>query len=540
MTRPDVFVVLVFSVAVAACGTPRPATRLETHAIDTLLTRAERSVYTETSRYADVVAFLQAVSAHPSPSGRRVHLTSIGRTVEDRQIPLAVWGADGADSASVAGAGGTRVLLFANIHGGEVDGKEAAMELLRALARGEHAAWADSLVILVAPIYNADGNDAMGLDTRPLQNGPVGGAGRRANADGLDLNRDFVKADAPETRALIGAMHRYDPHVVLDLHTTNGSIMAYHLTYAPPLHPNTHPAIDREARSRYLAAATERAGRRGYRMWHYGNIPGAFGEPTTVPRGWYSFDPRPRYSTNYVGLRNRFGLLSESYSYASFETRIGAQAAFVEEIIDYTYRHATEVRRLTEAADQAVIVGERLAVRADFAAPAAHEVLLGEVDTLRHPVTGQPMLAMRDAVRPETMPAVVGFAASESERAPAAYFVPQDLTQVVAALDVHGIRHDLAFVWGFEREVFRVDSVRVAEREAQGRRGMEVYGEWVPVPAETGDPPRLAAFHRIPVDQPLGRLAFLLLEPRSDDGAVAWGLIPSERIGDTFPILRSP
>ena len=81
---------------------------------------------------------------------------------------------------------------------------------------------------------------------------------------------------------------------------------------------------------------------------------------------------------------------------------------------------------------------------------------------------------------------------------------------------------------------------RTAERDFQGRRGAEVFGEWTHVPAETGPPPRLAAFHRVPLDQPLGRLAFMLLEPRSDDGVVAWGMVSRERAGTSFPILRVP
>lgn len=524
--------------ALAGCGTPRIAAPAPaTAAIDTLLTRAERSAYVESTRHTEVLAFMDAVAA---AQARTVHLATIGRSGEGRTIPLAVWGAPAADSASVARTGGTRVLIFANIHGGEVDGKEAALMLLRCLARGDHAAWADSLVLLIAPIYNVDGNEAVGLDTRPLQNGPVGGAGRRTNAAGLDLNRDFVKADAPETRALIGAIRRYDPHVVIDLHTTNGTLMAYQLTYAPGLHPDTHPALDAEARNRLLPAVTAGAGRRGFRMWHYGNIPGAFGEPATVPRGWYSFDPRARFSTNYAGLRNRLGILAESYSYASFETRVQAQVVFVDEVLEYVYRHASRIRRLTEEADRASAVGTTMTVRAGFAASATQEVLLGTVDTLRHPATHAPLLAMREDVHRETMPAFVRFAATETVRAPAAYLVPQDLSEVVAALDRHGVRHDLTFVWGFERESFRVDSVRVAGREFQGRRGMELFGAWETVPAEAGEPPRLAAFHRVPVDQPLGRLVVTLLEPRSDDGATAWGLIPRGRVDGRFPILRVP
>jgi hypothetical protein len=552
---------LALSAALAGCSSPRPVAGVpweviaqEPVRLDTLRTRAERSGYTETSRYAEVVAFLDALrvahvgrlaTARPFPCGDLLMgpylcVTTFGRTAEGRALPLAVWGAD-TTAAAVRATGKTRVLVFANIHAGEVDGKEAVLALLRDLTRGAHAAWADSLVLLVAPIYNADGNERFSFDNRPLQLGPVGGMGQRPNAQGLDLNRDFLKADAPETRALLGVLRAYDPHVVLDLHTTDGTAMAYHLTYAPPLHPNTDAGLDAEAWARWLPDVTARVAADGWRTWHYGNVPGAFGEPAAAPRGWYSFDYRPRFSTNYAGLRNRFGFLAESYSYATFEDRIGASRAFVEAVVDYAYRHATRIRRLTEAADRAPVVGDSLAVRAAYAAlPEPHAVLLGEVDTLRHPATGAPMLRMRDVVRPERMPAFVRFAPSERERVPTAYLVPAVAPGLLALLDRHGITYGPLLSPDDVHEpveTFSVDSVRVAERPFQGRRGHEVWGRWSPVMGS-----RSRAYHQVPLAQPLGRLAFQLLEPRSDDGVVAWG--EPEAIAlearDVYPILRVP
>ncbi len=85
---------------------------------------------------------------------------------------------------------------------------------------------------MMAPIYNADGNERVNLYNRPRQNGPFGGMGQRANAQGLDLNRDHMKARSAEATSLIGLMNAYDPHVLIDLHTTNGTRHGYHLTYS--------------------------------------------------------------------------------------------------------------------------------------------------------------------------------------------------------------------------------------------------------------------------------------------------------------------
>ncbi|HWK90308.1 MAG TPA: M14 family zinc carboxypeptidase, partial [Longimicrobium sp.] len=217
-------------------------------------TRPERTDHRETSRYHEVVGFLEAVD-RASPL---IHLASFGYTLEGRTLPLAVVGrvAD-ASPAAVRASGRTVVYLQGNIHAGEVEGKEALQVLLREIASGRHAAWLDSLVLLVAPIYNADGNERVTLTNRPHQHGPVGGMGQRPNAQGLDLNRDHTKLESPEARSLAWLLREYDPHVLVDLHTTNGTYHAYHLTYAPPLHPSTPAGIDRILRGEWLPQVTE-------------------------------------------------------------------------------------------------------------------------------------------------------------------------------------------------------------------------------------------------------------------------------------------
>lgn len=498
---------------------------------DTLRTRAERTDYRATSTYADVVDFVAAIDAEPG-----FHLTTFGTTVEGRDLPLVVWGADGADAEAVVAMGKLRVLVFANIHAGEVAGKEAALMLLRELAAGQHAAWADSLTLLVAPIYNADGNERLDPGNRPYQHGPVDGMGQRPNAQGLDLNRDFIKLDAPESRALVALMNTYDPHVVIDLHTTNGTIHAYDLTYAPPLHPNTPPAVDSLLRRAWLPAVTYAyAEHYGGHLTYYGNDKPEWGQP----RGWATFDPRPRFGTNYAGLRGCVGILSEVYSYATFEDRVRATLGFVTETLDWAHDHATAIRRTVQHVEAESVVGQRLALRAAGTWAASDEpevVLLGEVVEEPNPHTGAPMFRRTNVETPTEMTVYGRFSGSDPETAPLAYLVPDTLTDVVDRLDAHGVRYYQADAAAqqtpVEQEVFRVDSVRVAERPFQGRHEREAFGRYREV-TEPIAPGTLV----VPVDQPLGRLAFTLLEPRSDSGLMNWGFVEIES-GDAYPIRR--
>lgn len=505
------------------------------HAVDlaALKTRPELTEFRETSRYDDVVAFVKVV-AEASP---RLHMTTFGYTYEGRSLPLIVFGdVAGATPEDVLAAGKTRIWVQGNIHAGEVCGKEAMLMLLRALARGEHADWADSLVLMIAPIYNADGNERIRIDNRRGQNGPIGGMGQRSNAQGLDLNRDHMKLDSPEARSLALMFQRYDPHVAIDLHTTNGTRHAYHVTYAPPLNPNTDAGIDSLLREDLLPSVTRALkDKRGWNYYYYGNVPGRYGRGRDP--GWYTYDHRPRFNTNYVGLRNRIGILSEAYSYAPFEERILASLYFVEEIVEYARQNAERIRRVVEAADAHSVIGESFATRSEMQrSDEMVEILLGDTEPEVNPFSGGRMLRRLDVSRVETMYEYGTFAATEQETAPVAYFIPAELEQVVAKLEQHGVAVTrLLADTTVAVEEFVITSSTTSGREYQGHTERTLEGSYRA--AERALPAGTAVVH---LAQPLGRLAFYLLEPRSDDGLANWNFLDRAlEDTDVYPIVRT-
>ena len=495
-----------------------------------LRTRAERTDFAETSSYDDVMEMARSLAALSD----QIHLTSFGETNEGRSLPLLVLGAPDATPEAVRATGKTRVYLQGNIHAGEVCGKEALLMLLRDYARGAYPSWTDDLVLLVAPIYNADGNERMALTNRPRQHGPIGGMGQRPNAQGLDLNRDHMKLDTPEARALVRLLNEYDPHVGVDLHTTNGTRHAYHLTYSPPLHPNTPHEIDAFLRDEWLPEVTAAIeAEHGWTYYYYGNH-----DPRRP--GWYTFDHRPRFNNNYLGLRNRMAILSEAYAYASFEDRVLATLYFVEEILDFAHAHAAEIRSIVEAADSRSIVGETLATRADFARSAEEvTILLGEVEELEHPETGETILLRRD-VRIETPMAEYGrFAATDTETVPDAYYLLPGSDAAVEVLRAHGVAvlpvlQETSII----AERFQLDSTTVAERPFQGHNERTLFGRWAPAEGQFLQLP--AGSVVVPLNQRLGRLAFTLLEPRSDDGLFDWGFFDDQIEAGVVPVLRQP
>ena len=500
-----------------------------TDAVAALRTAPERTDYQETTRYADVVAWMETVAA-ASPV---IQLDTFGYTLEGRALPLAVVSRLADPSPEAVRASGKTVLyLQGNIHAGEVEGKESLLVLLREIAQGRHQQLLDSLVLLIAPIYNADGNERVLLTNRPAQHGPVGGMGQRPNAQGYDLNRDHMKLDSPEARSLVQMLSRYDPHVGVDLHTTNGTRHAYYLTYSPPLHPNTHPAIISLLREDWLPLATRNVREKhGWDFYYYGNLQGQGDE-----RGWYTFDHRPRFNNNYVGLRNRIAILSEAYSYATFADRITATSRFLGEILDYAHANAARIRTTVAEASRAPVTGERLALRATYERSAEPvEILMGDVVQERNPYSGATILRRTDTRRPERMPEYGTFAATETEVAPAAYVLLDAPAPVLANLEAHGIQwRRLGEQRDIRGESFRVDSTTTAAREFQGHSERTVHGAWTSATVPAG-----AEAVVIPMDQPLARLIFTLLEPRSDDGLVNWNYFDrSIEGGNGLPIVR--
>jgi hypothetical protein len=545
---------LVVFLAVDTSGQTRSSITLAS-----LKTRPERSNYRETSRYQEVVDFMEAV-AQAAP--KLVHLTSFGYTNEGRVLPLAVVGAPAATPEAVKKTGKLRVYIQGNIHGGEVEGKESAQVLLRDLAQGKHAEWLQSMVLLIAPIYNADGNERVTLTNRGRQNGPVGGMGQRPNAQDLDLNRDHMKLDSPEGRSLVKMMNEYDPHVSMDLHTTNGSYHAYHLTYAPPLNPSTDPAIIGFLRKEWLPAFTKTIkSKYGWDYYYYGNVTGGGrgqgrggrggGQPGQAPpasppipappsdgmRIWATFDHRPRFNNNYIGLRNRIALLSEAYSYATFEERILATNRFIEENLNYSHAHAATIRTLTEEADKRSIAGTTLALRAEMErASEPVEILMSEVAQERNPYSGQMMYRRVDVKKPEKMIEMGTFRASVTERVPSAYYVPPNLGTVIDRIQAHGIATTIVeSAQTLHVEEFQIESIEPAARPFQNRTERTLRGAWSAVERQIP-----AGTIRIDMNQPLARLAFYLIEPQSDDGLANWNQVDGLEAGaKTYPIVRS-
>ena len=454
-----------------------------------LKSRAEITDYKETSRYAEVIDFIAKLQS----LSEQVKVESFGVSGEGRPLPLVILSKPVTNSpAEAARSGKPIVFIMANIHAGEVEGKEATLHLMREIVTGQLSALLDKIILLVAPIYNADGNEKISINNRTAQNGPQGGVGTRENGAGLDLNRDFMKLESPEARGLIGGVfNRWDPHVIIDLHTTNGSYHGYALTYSPTLNPNADRRIVSFVREKLLPDVSKTLRTKSkYETYFYGNFsdqqnPARELDPnkSADPKAWATFDYRPRFGNNYVGLRNRIAILSEAYSYLDFRKRVDVTDRFVRAILQYVADNAEKVTKIIREADAYTIAagttgGNEEGFGTTFKLkPSAKpvEILVGSVTKVSDPRTNRPRLVADDQSRPVKMTEYGEFEPTRRLKPPAAYILKADQRKIVDLLLAHGVAVEKTMkAEAIEVEQYLVKSVVRSQRAFQGHKETKI------------------------------------------------------------------
>jgi hypothetical protein len=508
------------------------------------LTRAERTNFQETSRYADVVQFIDSLKL----LGAKIAVGSIGKTSEGRELPYVIASRPLVSTPTEAQRLDRPIVYVqGNIHAGEVEGKEALLSLVRDLVFETRQNVLDSIVLIVVPIYNADGNErfAPQARNRGAQNGPEM-VGTRQTAQGINLNRDYMHAAAPETRASLAMFRTWDPDVFIDLHTTDGSFHGYALTYAGPLNPASF-FTGAYTRDSLLPVVRERMReRQGFEVYDYGDF--ASQEPTAPRNAWTTYDHTPRYGTNYYGLRGRISILSEAFSHDPFARRVASTYDFVYEILSLVAEKGSDITDLSHASDRRTTAwgdapGGRplIPLRARLTThPRTDDVLLEVIETTTDSVQTEPGVRRgrrrTGRIIPVRMPVFDRFEPSLLRPLPFGYaFRAADKDSILPLLQLHGIDVDqLVSAADVQLSAFTIDSV-THPRGSEGHNETLLGGRWSDAAAR----PLPGGTYIVRAGQPLGILAAYLLEPESDDGLVTWNLL--DRYidkGREFPIMR--
>ena len=485
-----------------------------------LSTVAERSGFVETGRYDEVIALCPRFAARFPDA---VRCETFGTSPEGRPMQALVVSRSGALTAEAARRRGLPVLLVqGGIHAGEIDGKDAGFLLLRQLLQGEAAPGVlDRLVLVFVPVFNVDGHERFGRWNRPNQNGPRE-MGWRTTAQNYNLNRDYLKADAPEMQAMLRMVEAWDPIVAMDLHVTDGAKFEHDVSIqVEPLH-----AGDARQRQEGLALRTALLDA----LSAQGSLPlpfyPSFVEGDNPASGFVDSVPPPRFSHGYFHLRNRFGILVETHSWKDYATRVRVTRNTVEALLRVA---AERGQAWLTTARQADARAGRLAgkpVALDYAATdKARTIAFRGYAYTRTPsdVSGALMTRYDDTV-PQVwrVPLRDEIAPSVQVDAPrGGYLVPAAFAAAVArALDVHGVayRRIARPLPGLETRQWRADTATFGARSVEGHQRLETTGRWEPA---THDFVAGALF--VPIARPRARLAMALLEPQAPDSLLQWG-----------------
>ena len=489
---------------------------------ESLILTPEKTDFVKTSTYAEVMQFISSIT----PMSSNAHVISMGKSPEGKDIPVVVLASSKITTPAEAAASGKPVIYIqGNIHAGEVEGKEAVMMLMRDILLGNKKHLLDNQIILFAPIYNTDSNDKMEKGRRPSQEDSPLEIGIRENSQGLDLNRDGVKMETPETQGLItNIITKWDPQMFVDLHTTNGTWHAYSLTWAPSYHYAGEAITYDFVNNKMLKDITKTVDKK------YGLFFGPYGD-YDLREGWplknfYTYNHHPRYLVNQFGLRNRMAILSEAFSHERFYQRIYSTYAFVTEILEYTNSHAKEIVSINKKAEEDAIrnVKENAGkVKKGVRFKMVSNETLNDFRTYDYVSTkgaDDKMIYKRSGsiVTFDSVKYHATFKADVESTLPRGYIIPAEFSNIAELLKKHGVKVDqLTKAGSYKGDVFEITELKKSQRKFEGHFMASASGEFK---AQTkkfrkGD-------YIIDLAQPLANFIFYLLEPQSDDGLVNW------------------
>jgi murein tripeptide amidase MpaA len=497
-------------------------------------TPAEITNYRTTPDYSETLTYLDRIAA-AAPG--KVKIENFGKTGEGRDLKIVIASKDGIFDPAAIHASGRVILLVQNsIHAGEMDGKDACLALLRdTVVTKTKAALLDHAVFVFIPIYNVDGHERRSAYNRINQNGPES-AGWRANGSNLNLNRDYMKADTPETRAFLKMFHVWLPDFFVDDHVTDGMDYRYDVTFYADDTPDVAPSTARwlhDTVSPELAARVNAAGHLAFPTLI------DLVDDTDPAKGLDFYGNTPRYSTGQMILENRPGLLVEIHMLKDYKTRVTGNYELLGALLEVLNRDAAKLIAFNREADAAAsrlgahpLGNERFPLALDRDSETTPVVFHGYKFTRAlSEISGAMWIRYSHEPWDVSLPMPAGAKVTASATLPAAYIVPPQWTHVIDVLAAHDIalRRTTA-PWSGKVERYRCSGMQWQGPPFEGRhpifRGEGAgaqpgqYGQCA-LTTETLTFP--AGSVVVPLNQRLSKVAIHWLEPDAPDSALRWG-----------------
>jgi hypothetical protein len=541
---------------------PRLTTAATCPKVDAWSTPTEKSCYRTTSQYDETMAYISRI-ATAAPEQMKVE--SFGKSGQGRDLIAVIVSRDGVfDPVAIHKANRPVIYIQNSIHAGEMDGKDASLALLRdMLISKSQAALLGRAVLVIVPIYNADGHEYFGPYNRINQNGPEQ-TGWRTNATDRNLNRDYMKAETSETRAFLRYWNRWLPDFFVDDHVTDGADFQYDVTYLMDTDQTTYAPLAKWAND-VLVPEFER---------RVNAAPGHVASPyidfvgQTPDTGVARYQSTPRFSTGYVKLQNRPALLIEMHMLKDYATRVTGNYEALRAIVAIVNRDADQLVQKNREADEATIAAARsgkaeLPIRMEATNETVPFNFMGYKWTVaKSEISGADWVSYHhDQPVSITIPRHVALKTTLSVAVPAAYIIPAEWSALADVLAAHGLQmKKLARPWTGEVRTYRCETPQWAQQPFEGHHVASwpkprtaTMAEFVARETGLGDyrvgcrsVVETITFARksvvVPTDQRAANVAIHWLEPDAPDSAMQWGLLDAifeqKEYGESYVLER--
>ena len=484
------------------------------------LTHAEKTNYRETPRYAETIEYSKRLD-YASPL---IKFQTFGKSGDGRDLPLLIaTEGDTFTPESARHSGKAVILIQACIHAGEPDGKDAGLALLRDIAITKtRAGLLTNLVVLFIPIYNTDGHERVSPYNRINQNGPAE-MGWRTTSTYQNLNRDYMKADTPETRAWLSLWNRWKPDLFVDCHVTDGADYQYNITYQHEHHAGIAESVlawEKKVIDERVAPATEAAG--NVISWYL-----EFIDNRDLTKGIRDFNGSPRFSTGYTPIRNRPGILIETHMLKPYRPRVIGTYDFLRFILAEVSRDPESLLTAVREADEKTLADGRTYDPArrfplDFELTdklVPYKLRALEYHTEPSDISSAPYVTFGTKAIDMTVPMYNDFRVKTAVAPPLYYIVPGQWKEVIDVLQAHGITMQTTTEpTAIDIESYRFVDVKWAGGPFEGRLMPSFKAEVV---HERRTFPLGSVI--VPLAQESAKVAMNLLEPEAPDSLVHWG-----------------
>ena len=486
-------------------------------------TFAEQTDYRETPRYAETIAYSQKLDK----ASDLIAYKTFGKSGEERDLPLLIAATGKAFTPELARKQGKAVVLIqACIHAGESDGKDAGLALLRDIAITKtRAGLLSDVVILFVPIYNVDGHEYFNAYNRINQNGPSE-MGFRANATNLNLNRDYMKADAPETRAWLALWNEWKPDFFIDCHVTDGADFRYNLTYEYAHFQEVSPFVKNWMDEHFDGKVVANVEKEGNLLTHYLEFNGR-----DVSKGIATFIATPRFATGYAALRNRPGLLIETHMLKPYKSRVRATYDVLRFTVDEINKSKVSLfdanrKAVQETVDRgkAYDPSRNFPLRLEVTDTSKPFNLKGvEYKIQDSEISGAKRIVYGTKPLDITIPKFDDAKIKSGIAPPLFYIVPPQWKEIINVLQAHGIK--------FQRTKKPMELQIESYRFANPKWASTSFENRIPVNFNSIPIREMRLFPAdsvvIPLAQEAANVAIHLLEPESGDSLIYWGFFNS-------------